>query len=301
MWIGSLGLHAAAIMAMSLYQFKQPNVDVPENTQPVDLQFIALDSQPLNPGALAELPPTADVPPQIDWVVEAIANCPQTPDDPPKDLPLEDVEALLRPESAKPTAVEPDVPGASMEFRFDSSEALKRALKLLRADAGGSRQSSGGAPVAQTSATGTVASDGEGNGKGTGGGSGSGSGNLPGKGNAPDGKGWRNGRGDGIGSGRAPGIADGGFKPPRVRHIATPVYPQEAQRAGLEGTVKVRVVILASGGIGSVEVLQSSGYDTLDRAACTAARKSSIEPLEEDGRPVTCDFTIPYRFSLNSR
>jgi TonB family protein len=297
-WLFSVGLHAALLLAMSLCYFQQIRLhDVqPTVSIPLDVSFLTEPCAPPDP--LAETPMPPNEIPSRDWVFSALE----------KNEPEPAVAAVIEDEPLHQPVVElreaENVP-ETVRVRFDSSVVVKRIQTLNQKFAGdgggGSQAGSGGAPAVIAAATGPGASGrgGEGNGSGTGSGSGSGSGNRPGNGAALSGNGLGNGHGDGVGSGtggRGGGIAT---RPPRVRRIEPAVYPRDAQRSGYEGVAKVRIEVLESGRIGTVEVVQSSGYESLDRAACSAARLCSIEPQEEDGRPVVCSFTIPYRFTLS--
>jgi protein TonB len=50
-------------------------------------------------------------------------------------------------------------------------------------------------------------------------------------------------------------------------------YPREAALAGLEGSVRVRVVVDTAGRVSDCFVLQSSGHVILDQAACDGMRR----------------------------
>ena len=297
-WLFSLSLHGALLAAMSLCYFQQARLHDghPAEVATIDVCFVTEPAAPSDP--LAETPPPSNEMPSREWVFSALdTNEPQ---------PEPAVATVLEDEQFKPVqeSREAEAVPEMQRVRFDAAVALKRVVSRQNFSGdggGGSKVGSGGAPAAIAAAgPGASGRGGEGNGTGTGNGSGSGSGNRPGNGSALSGNGAGNGQGDGVGSGTG-GRGGGGIatKPPRVKRIAPAVYPREAQLAGHEGVAKVRIEVLESGHIGSVEVVQSSGYDSLDRAACSAARLCSIDPQEEDGRPVACSFTIPYRFTLS--
>ena len=90
--------------------------------------------------------------------------------------------------------------------------------------------------------------------------------------------------------------------PPRpaaiLAHVA-PRYPSLARRRGIEGNVKLSVVIEADGSIGSIEVVESSGSAVLDRAAVAAVREWEFRPAEVRGHPVRATLELPpIRFKL---
>lgn len=64
----------------------------------------------------------------------------------------------------------------------------------------------------------------------------------------------------------------------------------------LQGRVVLRVLVLADGSVGSVEVAQSSGHDALDRAAAGAAREWRFLPATRDGGPIDAWAIITVRF-----
>jgi len=86
--------------------------------------------------------------------------------------------------------------------------------------------------------------------------------------------------------------------PPRFLARAEPTYPPRARRAGVEGTVTVRLRLSASGHLLAAEVAAASGEPLLDEAALAAARASRYEPATRDGRPVASETSATYRFEL---
>lgn len=85
----------------------------------------------------------------------------------------------------------------------------------------------------------------------------------------------------------------------RFIHRVQPDYPEEAMKAGEEGTVIVTLTI-GPGGVSDVRVWESSGYGDLDRAALLAAKESSYSTPEVNGEPATETYRVIYTFSLNS-
>ncbi len=74
-------------------------------------------------------------------------------------------------------------------------------------------------------------------------------------------------------------------------------YPPMAQRAGLEGTVVVIVVIEKDGRPGSARVARSVNK-VLDDAAVEAVLKQRFEPARQRNRPVRVEMAIPVHFRL---
>jgi len=78
-----------------------------------------------------------------------------------------------------------------------------------------------------------------------------------------------------------------------------PVYPANAVRRGLEGTVLIDVSIDSSGRVFKTEIITSSNYDILDRAAIRCVRRARFAPASYMGRPTADVLRIAVNFSLN--
>lgn len=109
--------------------------------------------------------------------------------------------------------------------------------------------------------------------------------------------------GSGTASGRGngnPGGNGSGLIAPGVVAQVKPVYPEEAKRAGQQGTVILTIQILQNGLPGRISVQQSCGYSGLDAAAVAAVRQWRFSPAKErgTGRAVTCHTTLPVVFRL---
>ncbi len=77
-----------------------------------------------------------------------------------------------------------------------------------------------------------------------------------------------------------------------------PVYPAASRRRGEEGTVVFSIEVLASGERGKIEMMSSSGYSRLDRAALEALEKAEFIPAALLGRPVSSTKRIAFTFRL---
>jgi len=77
-----------------------------------------------------------------------------------------------------------------------------------------------------------------------------------------------------------------------------PVYPESALDRGLEGTVLLRVRVLADGQAESVEVQTSSGYRILDDSAARTVRKWKFMPATRGGLAVDGWANVPIVFKL---
>jgi protein TonB len=77
-----------------------------------------------------------------------------------------------------------------------------------------------------------------------------------------------------------------------------PVYPPRCLRLGIEGTVRVRVLVGEDGRPQEVTVGESSGESALDNAAMDAVRTWRFEPAKHNGVPVRAWAVIPVEFKL---
>lgn len=75
------------------------------------------------------------------------------------------------------------------------------------------------------------------------------------------------------------------------------VYPEMARKAGIEGSVVVRVLV-DKNGKPKKAVVQSSDSQLLDQAAIDAVLKSTFTPAIQNGQPIMCWVSIPIRFKL---
>lgn len=87
-----------------------------------------------------------------------------------------------------------------------------------------------------------------------------------------------------------PATADTGNLPPQ--------YPPGAGERGEQGTVGVRMHVDTLGLVSSVEIVRSSGYPRLDRAAQIALRAWHFAPALKDGRPVEDTVELNINFKL---
>ena len=77
-----------------------------------------------------------------------------------------------------------------------------------------------------------------------------------------------------------------------------PIYPEVARRRGWEGTVLFEVLVLESGRVGDLEMVQSSGYRSLDRAARKAIRGWVFKAAMSYGLAVDSRVVVPVDFVL---
>lgn len=78
-----------------------------------------------------------------------------------------------------------------------------------------------------------------------------------------------------------------------------PEYPSLALRRGWEGTVLLRIRVLANGKPSEVQIQRSSGRDVLDQAAVKAVQRWSFVPAKRAGVALDGWVTVPLDFRLN--
>lgn len=84
---------------------------------------------------------------------------------------------------------------------------------------------------------------------------------------------------------------------PRPISMPQPAYTEAARAASIEGRVRVRVEVDATGAVASVTVLEGLGHG-LDEAALEAVRGARFEAATRCGDAVSAAFTISVRFTL---
>ncbi len=101
------------------------------------------------------------------------------------------------------------------------------------------------------------------------------------------------------GSGTA-GVGKGGgaSRGPRIINGEKPEYPEQAREKGLEGTVRLQILVNVRGQVESVQTVASSGYAELDRTAEQAVRAWRFSPALKNGIPVAAWATVPIVFDL---
>lgn len=85
---------------------------------------------------------------------------------------------------------------------------------------------------------------------------------------------------------------------PLYKQNDSPRYPLRARRMGYEGLVMLKVLVDENGRVNDLEVLQSSGYAILDKAALSSVRKWMFVPGTEGGKKKKMWVKIPIRFEL---
>ena len=77
-----------------------------------------------------------------------------------------------------------------------------------------------------------------------------------------------------------------------------PVYPADAARRAEQGAVILLIHVSPAGLASGVDVMESSGHASLDRAARDAVSAWHFLPAVKDGQPIPFDFVIRVTFQL---
>jgi len=85
--------------------------------------------------------------------------------------------------------------------------------------------------------------------------------------------------------------------PKRLNNVI-PEYPEIARRAGIEGTVTLKVLVNVVGVVDSVEVIE--GPEVFIKSAMEAARSTKFTPAKHNDRDVACWVIMPFRFLLEN-
>ena len=101
----------------------------------------------------------------------------------------------------------------------------------------------------------------------------------------------------------SPKVSDGSTTPPQFGGAAylsnpKPVYPALAKRMGLEGTVRLKVLVSREGSALKIEIAQSSGHEILDKAATEAVKNWRFTPARQGDSPVDEWVLVPVVFCL---
>lgn len=85
--------------------------------------------------------------------------------------------------------------------------------------------------------------------------------------------------------------------PPRPKKIIKPVYPEISKKAGIEGTVIVKLLIDVDGNVLRVKILKGLTPD-INSAAKQAALATKFYPAKQRDKPVKVWVSYPIRFVL---
>lgn len=86
---------------------------------------------------------------------------------------------------------------------------------------------------------------------------------------------------------------------PYITYNTIPPYPNEARKNGIEGTVRIRVLIDVNGKVSEASISSSSGSSLLDQAALQAVHKWRFSPAKDaTGKKVKCYVTVPIVYKI---
>jgi TonB family protein len=88
--------------------------------------------------------------------------------------------------------------------------------------------------------------------------------------------------------------------PPLLVHFEHATYPSDAEQAGLEAAVVLRLDIAANGEVTAVSVVEPAGHG-FDEAAAAAARRFSFTPAARGGEPIASRILYRYLFKLEPK
>ena len=86
---------------------------------------------------------------------------------------------------------------------------------------------------------------------------------------------------------------------PAIRNWKQPRYPKIARRRNQQGIVMLDVVVDEEGHPETIEILKSSGFSSLDKAAIASVERWEFEPEQRNNQFVKSRVHIPVAFKLN--
>jgi protein TonB len=98
----------------------------------------------------------------------------------------------------------------------------------------------------------------------------------------------------------APEVFNPGIeKYPAIIYHPAPKYPEVARRAGVEGTVFIKMWVTKEGTVKVAEIVKSTAA-IFDQAAIDAAVLWKFTPAIMNNKPVSVWVTVPFKFRLNA-
>ncbi len=89
---------------------------------------------------------------------------------------------------------------------------------------------------------------------------------------------------------------------PEVVQRIPPLYPAIAKKAGIEGTVWLKVFVREDGRAGKIEVFKNTKLEIgFEEAAIAAAQKFEFKPALKNGHPVATWVVLPFHFKINEQ
>ncbi|MCK5598461.1 energy transducer TonB [bacterium] len=86
---------------------------------------------------------------------------------------------------------------------------------------------------------------------------------------------------------------------PMLIYKSIPAYPDLAIKMGFEGTVVLTLYLDEEGNIYGTEILESSGYDRLDKAALNSGKLCKFTGAVQNGKNIKVSIKLTYVFDLD--
>lgn len=104
-----------------------------------------------------------------------------------------------------------------------------------------------------------------------------------------------------IAGGGGGASATGTYQPVGYLNNPKPPYPRMAMLQGVEGTVRLQVLVQADGSASQVLLAQSSGSELLDKSALETVLRWKFTPARSQGKETAQWVSLPITFSLTRR
>jgi len=88
------------------------------------------------------------------------------------------------------------------------------------------------------------------------------------------------------------------YSPPVPTKKINPKYPARARARGIEGWVQLHYMVDPSGNTYDIEIVDSNGDRSIERAAIKAARKYKYQPAEYQGEPIDASASTLITFAM---
>lgn len=77
------------------------------------------------------------------------------------------------------------------------------------------------------------------------------------------------------------------------------IYPENAKKNGIEGTVMLRVLVSKTGSVLKT-IVDRTDDKALTNAAVKAVKKANFTPATKNGKPLQCWVALPIKFQLST-
>jgi len=90
-------------------------------------------------------------------------------------------------------------------------------------------------------------------------------------------------------------------KPPVIKKIVKPQYPEIAREDGIEGKVILTIIVNEEGKVAEAKVLLAEPADIFNESALNAVMRYEFDPAEKDGEPIKVQVGQTIVFKLARR